>query len=92
MNWNKLMRKSVHLLGLSHIYVSHCMVQRMWNLCWTLHRDSYYHPSATDNTLYVLVPTRDSAKRAVKSASHHFSPLPQKGHYVSYIVQYKVWA
>jgi hypothetical protein len=30
-NWNKLMRKSVHLVGHSHILVSGCTVQRMYS-------------------------------------------------------------
>jgi len=28
-NWNKLMRKSVHLVGHSYVYVSQCTVQRV---------------------------------------------------------------
>jgi hypothetical protein len=31
-NWNKLMRKSVHHVGYSHVYVSRCTVQRMWRV------------------------------------------------------------
>jgi len=41
-NWNKLMRKGMHLVGLSQVYVSRCTVRRMQNQ--TRHSPALWNP------------------------------------------------
>ena len=36
-NWNKLTRKGVHLVGLSHVHVARCTVQGTYNFVHNSH-------------------------------------------------------